>query len=158
MLVEKMKHKFTISVFLSFLFCSHRLYLLDTHSAPRTERSFLGGGRERKDTKVLFFFFFVSVVHAVALDRVPGFSERSGALAPLFLGLFGLLLPLGKDLGVLGSGLTVLLGAAALQGDAVTLALEHHRGDQTLDLGRLEDKQEKSTISNGMCLNLHYSF
>ena len=69
---------------------------------------------------------------------VPAFSDGSGPLPAQLLGLFGLLLTLGQDLGVLGRGLTVLLGATPLDGDAVTLALEHDGGHQPLDLGGLE--------------------
>ena len=73
----------------------------------------------------------------VALDRVPALPERSGALPAELLGLTLLLLPLGQDLGVLGGGLTVLLGASSLERDAVTLALQNDRGDEALDLGGL---------------------
>ena len=73
----------------------------------------------------------------VALDRVPALPERSGALPAELLGLTLLLLPLGQDLGVLGGGLTVLLGASSLERDAMTLALQNDRGDEALDLGGL---------------------
>jgi len=54
------------------------------------------------------------------------------------LGLLSLLLTLSQDLGVLGGGLTVLLPLPPLEGQAVTLPLQHGGGDQALDLGRLQ--------------------
>merc|ERR1712105_440562 len=52
------------------------------------------------------------------------------------LGFLSLLLPLGKDLGVLSSGQPVLLSPPPLESEPVPLPLEHHGGDETLHLGR----------------------
>jgi len=47
-------------------------------------------------------------------------------------------LPLCENLGVLGAGHLVLLGAATLERNPVSLPLEHGGGHQSLDLGSLE--------------------
>ena len=83
------------------------------------------------------FINFFEVVNSVALG-VSGLPERGRPLPPLFLGLLCFLLPLGKNLSIFSSGLTVLLGTTTLQGNAVTLALQHDGGHQSLDLGCLE--------------------
>jgi len=78
------------------------------------------------------------MIHSLGgFDRVPALPERRRPLPPLFLGLLGFLLPLGQDLGVLGRGLSVLLSAAALERQPVTLPLQHGGSDEALDLGRL---------------------
>merc|ERR1719479_436007 len=78
------------------------------------------------------------MIHGLGgFDRVPALPEGSRPLPPLFLCLLGLLLPLGQDLGVLGRGLSVLLGTATLQRQPVALPLQHGGGDKALDLGSL---------------------
>ena len=62
-----------------------------------------------------------------------GFSVVSGG--GLEAGAY--LHPLGEQLGVLGGLLLVLQGALPLQGDAVTLVLQHTGGHQSLDPGSL---------------------
>lgn len=76
----------------------------------------------------------VPVMDLVALDGVPAFAEGSSAFPAELLGLTLFLLPLGQDLGVFSSGLTVLLGTSSLESDTMTLALENDRGDEALDL------------------------
>merc|ERR1719370_1402404 len=51
------------------------------------------------------------------------------------LGFLSLLLPLGKDLGVLSRGQPVLLSPPPLESKPVPLPLEHHGGDKALHLG-----------------------
>jgi len=64
-----------------------------------------------------------------------GLAKGSRPPALELLGFLGLLLPLGKDLGVLGGGQPVLLSPPPLKGKPVPLPLKHHRGDKTLHLG-----------------------
>lgn len=71
------------------------------------------------------------------ITRLGGLPALPHGSRPLPLQLLGLLLALSQDLGVLSSGLAVLLGPPALQSHAVTLPLQHGRGDQPLDLGGL---------------------
>merc|ERR1719220_2233681 len=63
--------------------------------------------------------------------------EGGGPLPLQLPGLLGLLLPLGQDLGVLSSSQPVLLSPPSLQGEPVTLPLQHDGGHQPLDLGGL---------------------
>merc|ERR1712173_371414 len=63
-----------------------------------------------------------------------GLAKGSRPPALQLLGFLSLLLPLGKDLGVLSRGQPILLSPPPLEREPVPL--QHHGGDQTLHLGR----------------------
>merc|ERR1719220_1880091 len=65
-----------------------------------------------------------------------GLAKGGRPPALQLLGFLSLLLPLGKDLGILSSSQPVLLSPPPLESEPVPLPLEHHRGDQALHLGR----------------------
>ena len=74
----------------------------------------------------------------LANRRRLGAALGCGGWSPaLHLLLLHLLHALSEKLGVVGGVLALLGGATALQRQTVPLALQHHRRDETLDLGRL---------------------
>merc|ERR1712019_272283 len=77
-------------------------------------------------------------MNSLAGDRPLGLAQGSRPLALEFLGLLSLLLPLSENLGVFGSSEPVLLAPPPPGGEPVSLALQHHGGDQALDLGGSE--------------------
>merc|ERR1719220_1451435 len=72
----------------------------------------------------------------LAGHRALGLAKGGRPPALELLSFLSLLLPLGKDLGVLSSSQPVLLSPPPLESEPVPLPLEHHRGDQALHLGR----------------------
>merc|ERR1712211_119281 len=72
----------------------------------------------------------------LAGHRALGLAKGSRPPALQLLGFLSLLLPLGKDLGVLSRGQPILLSPPPLESEPVPLPLQHHGGDQTLHLGR----------------------
>merc|ERR1719273_642692 len=72
----------------------------------------------------------------LAGHRALGLAKGGRPPALQLLGFLSLLLPLGKDLGVLSRSQPVLLSPPPLESEPVPLPLEHHRGDEALHLGR----------------------
>merc|ERR1719370_717234 len=71
----------------------------------------------------------------LAGHRALRLAKGSRPPALQLLGFLSLLLPLGKDLGVLSRSQPVLLSPPPLESEPVPLPLEHHGGDKALHLG-----------------------